>query len=213
MVAEVIIQKEPKRVTKRYTLEEYFELEEKAFYKNNFVNGKIIAVISENINHNILSGTINALLLTNFFNSQKIGVFNSYHKIYISKFHTIIFADTFITTEKIQPYKNSNQAVINPTLIFEVASESTEKFDRTDKFRMYQSLPSFKEYVIVSQTMPIVEVYYKIEENKWQMTSYTGLDKVVKFDTLDVALKMSDIYKKITNLKDPHTYIEFPVED
>jgi Uma2 family endonuclease len=64
MVAEVIIQKEPKRVTKRYTLEEYFELEEKAFYKNNFVNGKIIAVISENINHNILSGTINALLLT-----------------------------------------------------------------------------------------------------------------------------------------------------
>ena len=59
---------------------------------------------------------------------------------------------------------------------------------------MYQSLPTFQEYVIVTQDMPIVEVFYKIEENKWQMTSYIGLDKVVKFETIGAALKMSDIY-------------------
>ena len=212
MVAEVIIQKKPKSPF-NYTIEEYFELEDKAIFKNHFINGEIIPAISESINHNILSGTIYALLLTNFFDSQSINVFNSSHKMYISKFRAITFSDTFITIEKVETYNNGNQAITNPTLIFEVASESTEKFDRTGKFRMYQSLPSFKEYVIVSQTMPIVEVYYKIEENKWQMTSYIGLDKVVKFDTLDVALKMSDIYKKITNLKDPQTYIEFPEED
>lgn len=213
MVAEVIIQKEPKRVTKRYTLEEYFELEKKSPSKNIFVNGKIIPMAGGTIEHGLISGYIYGLLLMLLFDNDEVTLFSNDQKVYISDYHQGTFTDTFVVVGDVETYKGSNQAVTNPTLIFEVASESTEKFDRTGKFRMYQSLPSFKEYVIVSQTMPIVEVYYKIEDNKWQMTSYIGLDKVVKFDTLNVELKMADIYKKITNLKDPQTYIEFLVED
>jgi Uma2 family endonuclease len=213
MGAEVIIQKEPKSLTKRYTLEQYFELEGKLPSKNVFVNGKIIPMAGRTTEHGLISGYIYGLLLMLHFDNDNITLFSNDQKVYISDYRQGTFTDIFVVVGDVETYEGGNQAVINPTLIFEVASESTEKFDRTGKFRMYQSLPSFKEYVIVSQTMPIVEVYYKIEENKWQMTSYIGLDKVVKFDTLDIALKMSDIYKKITNLKDPQTYIEFPVED
>ncbi|MFK7948110.1 MAG: Uma2 family endonuclease [Saprospiraceae bacterium] len=214
MVAEVIIQKEPKKVTKRYTLEEYFELEEKTPSKNEFVNGKIIPMAGGTIEHGEITGHIYALLLMLFFNSDElINVYSNDQKVYVEEYRRIAYTDTFVVVGETERHQGKNQTITNPTLIFEVASESTEKFDRTGKFRMYQSLPSFKEYVIVSQTMPIVEVYYKIEDNKWQITSYIGLDKIVKFDTLDVELKMSDIYKKITNLKNPQTYIEFPEED
>lgn len=212
MVTEVIIQKERKSVTKRYTLEEYFELEDKAISKNEFVNGRIIKMAGGTIEHGLISGYIYGLLLMLLFDNDDVTVYSNDQKIYIVEHQRIAYTDTCVVVGETKRHQGKNQAITNPTLIFEVASESTEKFDRTGKFRMYQSLPSFKEYVLVSQTMPIVEVYYKIEENKWQMTSYVGLDKIVKFDTLDAELKMSDIYKKIEDLKDPQTYIEFPEE-
>lgn len=214
MIAEITIEKQQKSVPKRYTLEEYFEFEEKSISKNLFINGKIIPTTDQSIEHNILSGTVYAFLFMLFFNTKKnITVYNSSQKIFINSYKSIIYTDTCIVIGKTETYQNGNQAITNPTLIVEVASESTEKHDRSVKFRMYQSLPSFKEYVLVSQTMPIVEVFYKIEENKWQMTTYIGLDKIVKLETLDVELKMSDIYKKITDLKDPQMDIEFPDEE
>lgn len=210
MIAEITIEKQQKSVLKRYTLEEYFELEEKSISKNQFINGKIIPTADQTIDHNILSGTVYAFLLMSFFNTEKnIIVYNSSQKIFINNYKSIVYTDAFAVIGKTKTYQNGNQAITNPTLIVEVTSESTEKYDRSVKFRMYQSLPSFKEYVLVSQTMPIVEVFYKIEENKWQMTSYIGLDKIVKLETLDVELKMSDIYKKITDLKDPQMDIYF----
>lgn len=215
MIAEIAIKKDKiKSVSKRYSLEEYFHLEEKAPNKNEFVNGKIIPMSGGTINHGNLGGTIYALLLMLFFNTEEdINVYSSDQKVYITPYNKNTYTDTCVVIGQTETYKGGNQAILNPTLIVEVSSKSTEQYDRSGKFRMYQSLPSFKEYVIVNQDMPIIEVFYKIEENKWQMTSYTGLDKVVKFDTLNVELKMSDIYKKAVNLKDPQAIIEFPEDD
>lgn len=200
--------------SKCYTLEEYFQLEESATQKNKFVNGKIIPMAGGTINHGKISGNIYALLLMLFFNSDKeINVFSNDQKIYLAEHNRVTYTDTCVVIGSTETYQGGDQAILNPTLIVEVASKSTERYDRSVKFRMYQSLPSFKEYVIVNQYMPIVEVFYKIGENKWQMTSYVGLDKVVQFDTLEVELKMSDIYKKIKDLKDPQIDIEFPKEE
>lgn len=210
MITEIVKKKDVKKNIKRYTLEEYFKLEEKSLYKNEFVNGKIIPMAGGSYNHNTLSGTIHAILFMLFFNSDKIiSVHNSDQKVYISNFNKNTYTDTCLVIGEPEFYKNGNQAILNPTLIVEVASKSTERYDRTSKFRMYQSLPSFREYVIINQDMPIVEVFYKIEDNKWQMTSYVGLGKTVKLETIDVELKMSDIYKKTKDLKDPQLDIEF----
>ena len=173
-----------------------------------------MAMAGGTLNHNMFSGTIYALLFMLFFNSEeKTEVYNSNQKVYIPDFNKFTYTDTFVVKGDIETYQSGNQAILNPTSIVEVASKSTEAYDRTTKFRMYQSLPSFKEYVIVNQDMPIVEVFHKMDEKKWQLTSYVGLDEVVKFETLDVELKMSDIYKKATNLKDPQLDIEFLEKD
>ena len=198
---------------KVYTLEEYFELEEKALYKSEFINGKISPMAGGTINHNTLCGTIYALLFMLYFNSEEeISIHNSDQKIYIPDYNRSVYSDSCAIVGKTITYNKGDQAILNPTLIIEVASKSTEKYDRTGKFRLYQTLPSFKEYVLISQTTPVIEVFLKIDENKWQMTSYVGLDKTVAIESLGVTLKMADIYKKITDLKDPQSAIEFPEE-
>lgn len=214
MVAEVISKKDKLQIHETYTLEEYFQLEEQSDRKNEFVKGKIVPMAGGTYNHNSISGTIHGLLFMLFFFSEKnIKAHNSDQKIYITTFDKITYTDTFVTVGEPIFHQGGNQAITNPTLIVEVASKYTERKDRTTKFRMYQTLPTFKEYVIVNQDMPIVEVFYKIEENKWQMTSYVGLDKVVKFETIDAELKMSDIYKETINLENPQTFIDFLDEE
>lgn len=214
MIAEVALKKTEKQIHKKYTLEEYFQLEDKSSVKNEFVNGKIIPMAGGTYNHNSISGTIYGLLFTLFFFSDKqIKAHNSDQKVYITAFNKIAYTDTCVTVGEPNFHQDGNQAITNPTLIVEVASKSTEQKDRTTKFRMYQSLPTFQEYVIVNQDMPIVEVFYKIEENKWQMTSYVGLDKVVKFETIGAELKMADIYKETINLQNPQTFIDFLEEE
>jgi len=153
---------------------------------------------------------INALLLMLFLDkgNDELTVFPSDQKIYIEDRNKIVYPDTCVVLGKTEIY--NNQAILNPTLIVEVASKSTEKYDRTGKFRLYQSLPSFTEYVLVNQEAAIVEVLYKMAENKWQLTSYIGLDKVVTLESLGVELKMSDIYRKAEDLKDPQSIIDFP---
>lgn len=183
MVEKTAVQ--PNRRTdndQRYPLDEYFQLEEKATYKSEFHNGKIIPTAGGTIEHGVLSGHIYALLLMLFFNSEEeIKVYSSEQKIYISEYSKGLYSDTCVVKGKEKTYQGGNQAILNPTLIVEVASKSTERYDRYGKFRMYRSLPSFEEYVIIDQYMPVVEVFYKIAEDKWQMSSFVGLDKTITF--------------------------------
>lgn len=215
MIAEAVLKKDKKiKQDKQYTLEEYFELEEKAPYKNEFVNGEIIPMAGGTINHGVIGGAIHALLFMLFLDSEKeISIYSNDQKIYIPDYHKVTYTDTCAVVGKTKVYKEGNQAILNPSLIIEVASKSTEKYDRTTKFRMYRSLPSFQEYVIVNQNMPIIEVFYKINENQWRMTPYVGLDQVIELETLGISLKMSDIYSKAINIQDPQTAMEFPEED
>lgn len=209
-MVEVIRKKEVKSVAKRYSIEEYFKLEEKSLHKNEFINGKIRQMAGGTLNHGRLGSAIHFLLMALFFNSdEKIEVFSNDQKVYITDFNKFTYTDTFVVKGATETYKGGNQAVLNPTLIVEVASKSTERYDRSTKFRMYKSLPSFKEYMIVNQDMPIVEVFHKIDEKQWRVTSYIGLEEVVELETLGVQLKMSDIYKKAEDLKDPQLDIEF----
>ncbi|MFK7946360.1 MAG: Uma2 family endonuclease [Saprospiraceae bacterium] len=213
MVAEVSNKAIIQQRKRLYSLEEYYELEEKANFRSEFVNGKIIPMPGGTHNHNRIISTLIGLFFI-FLNNREddYELFSGDQTVYLPKFDRVVYPDVCVALEKAIAHENHRLGIINPTLVVEVASKSTERYDRSGKFRLYQSLPSFKEYVLVHQDMPIVEVLVKIEENKWQMTTYTGLDKTVELETLGVSLKMSDIYKKAEDLQDPQTIFDFPEE-
>ncbi len=197
MIAEVL------KKEKTYTVEAYFKQEECSNYKNEFRNGKIIAMAGGSYAHNLIIGNIFAYL---FFNLNDIfSVLNSEVAIYMTEHHHFVYSDTAVLKGKPEFYKENKRAIINPTLVFEVTSPSTEKYDRFVKFNKYKTIPTFKEYVIVDQQMPLVEVFYKEKNDVWIRKSYIGLEDKVVLNSVDYTLKMSDIYKKVDGLLDPQT--------
>ena len=135
-------------------------------------------------------------------------VFNPDQNIYIPRLNENLYPDGCVVEKPIQTYQNSKRHIINPTLIIEVLSESTAAYDRGDKFRKYQTLASFQEYVIVDQTQPIVDVLFKTADNQWQLRSFIGLDATVELTSIDCQLAMRDIYQGIDNLNSPQFLLE-----
>ena len=85
--------------------------------------------------------------------------------------------------------------VLNPKVIIEVLSDSTENFDRHDKFTRYRMFnPTLSDYIFVSQDEPIIEHFVRAEDNSWTLYTFVSLDKVFKIDSIDCELKLSEIF-------------------
>ncbi len=206
MVAETIA----KQLIKEYTLDEYIVREARAAYKSEFRNGKIVTMAGGSYEHGVIHLAISSLLFLISMQRKDLQVFNNDQKIYLPKYNHVVFADTSALIGEREMYKN--QALMNPMIIFEVLSDSTERYDKGGKFYKYQSLSSFQEYVLVNQYTPVIDVLTKTEDG-WLMKTYIGLDKEVYFKSIDVTLKMADIYSKVENLKDPQTVFQFNPDD
>lgn len=86
--------------------------------------------------------------------------------------------------------------LLNPILLVEVLSDSTERYDRGRKFQMYRELPSLREYVLVSQDKPHVEVFTRHESGFWILTEATGIEATIHLAALDCDLSLARIYAK-----------------
>lgn len=89
------------------------------------------------------------------------------------------------------------EAATNPLLIVEVISESSESYDRGEKFKTYRLIPSFCEYVLIEQRTPLVEVFYKIDSKSWRYRVYDQLHQIVQFSSIEVEIPMEEIYSGI----------------
>lgn len=196
-----------------YSSEEYFRLEEQAPFKSEFRNGKIYPMSGGTIEHNDISGNIYLLLrLIAKTLETTHRIFNSDQKIFIPAYNHGVYTDTCVVKGLPSRYEGETTAITNPMIVFEVLSNSTANYDRSAKFRKYQTLASFQEYVLIDQSMPIVDVLYKSEKG-WLMNTYIGLDTKVPLETLGVELAMTDIYENVNDLKNPQVSLDFPQEN
>lgn len=102
--------------------------------------------------HSILANKIGGLVESGIdANGQDCVAGSSDLKIFIKKANRFIYPDAVVLSEEAEYYKNDKNGITNPIIIIEVLSDSTEKYDRGEKFRMYSSLPSFKEYILIDQ--------------------------------------------------------------
>lgn len=190
---------------KLYTIDEYFEIVEKTNQRNEFQNGKIITMPGGSFAHNKIIGNI--YTQSDFLLGEAFDIIHSEQAIYLSEYNHIVYADNCIIEGKPEMYQSGKRAIMNPVVIFEVASKSTEKYDRFSKFEKYKTIPSFKEYVLVDQEMPIVEVFL-LKDEIWQRNIYIGLDEIVRLNAVDIEIKMTAIYRKVKNLLDPQTMLD-----
>ena len=87
--------------------------------------------------------------------------------------------------------------LVNPTVLFEVLSPSTEKYDRDAEFRQYKHIASLKEYILVKQDEPLVDQFVRQPNGKWQLTTLTGLDDELVLESVPARVHMKDIYDRV----------------
>ncbi len=184
--------------TERFvSLEKYFQREEKALYKSEYQEGKIIKMAGGSYNHNFLSVKITKLL-DNFVEDNNLNyeISGSDLKIRIEAFDRVVYPDAAVICEKPIFYENRKDTIVNPLIIVEVLSDSTEKFDRGNKFQYYRSLESFKEYVLINQNYKIVTVYSKQEDSSWILRDYMGDDaEAILYFLQHFALPLKRLYR------------------
>ena len=189
---------------KRYSLEEYFALEEKSAGKHEFHNGKIVPMSGGSIPHNKIAGNILvALEMWIEANDLPFVVLNSDTKIRIDAYNRSVYPDVLVVCEKLEFWGGRKDIIVNPTLIVEVTSDSTEHHDRDNKFALYRSLTSFKEYILVNQYKPQVESFYlqSAAESLWKITAAEGLSSSLLLPSVGFELPLAKVYRQIPELQ------------
>jgi Uma2 family endonuclease len=182
-----------------FTPDEYRAMEETAAERHEYCNGEITVMPGGSEVHSAIASNI-LIYLGFLLRDTDFRFYNSDLRIWIPDFNHGTYADVLVINGEPEFHDNRTDEIINPLLIIEVLSPSTEGYDRGDKIRKYRSLANFCEYVLVSQTEPYIEHYYKQEDqnhNRWQLQVYDQIDKAVFLHSLNVEMPMEEIYRRI----------------
>ena len=183
---------------KKYTVEEYLDFERKAAVKHEFYNGNIVEMPGGTVHHNLIATNFAvALSIALEEKDKEYLVFNSDMKIQIPAFNHFVYPDAVVVCEKPEPYQNNNDVIINPILIVEVMSPSSQVYDQGEKFFKYRTLPSLKEYVLASQEQPWVNALYREKPNTWIDTVEDQLENSICFKSIDCEIALKRIYKGV----------------
>ncbi len=182
----------------KYTYDAYLALEKEENIKYEFHDGMITAMAGGTPAHALLSMNVGSSLNNELRSSNSsCNVYSSDLKIRVDATNRTYYPDVSVVCDKPHTSEKDSNAITNPILIVEVLSESTAGFDRGAKFAHYREIPSLKQYVLVSQTEAMVDTFFRVNDNTWEIETLLGLDSDVELKALGITLKMSDIYRQI----------------
>jgi len=173
----------------RFTEEEYLALEEAAEYKSEFVDGEIFAMAGASNSH--------LLLHSNLFLELGIRLRGGPCRVYGSDLRVKIPASKMYTYPDLSVVCGRADNVLNPAVIVEVLSPSTERYDRGRKALAYRTLESLKEYILVDQNSVLVECYSRSDHDTWTHRVYNKLDEELRIDSIGVSIPISGIYNEV----------------
>jgi Uma2 family endonuclease len=180
-----------------YTLEEYLALERESEVRYEYWNGEIFAMSGGTLAHELSMDNVFSLLRTQL-SHRDCHVFSSNQQIRVPAAPPYRYADGSVVCGKIEVERfNGNDLLINPVLIYEVLSPSTEAYDRGDKFTYYKSIPTFKEYLLIAQHRPHVTHFLKQSEKEWVQREYNDLTDVIALMSIDCTLALAEIYRDV----------------
>lgn len=180
---------------KKYTIEEYLEMEEASQERHEYYQGEIFAMSGPKVPHGIISG--NAFLaLGNKLKGKPCRPFNGEQRIHIEKNTLFTYPDIFVVGGEIETRNNDDWNILNPTVIVEILSPSTRDYDHGQKFKLYRDIPSLKEYVLIDSESINLEVFFLNDRNNWELKEYQSIDDSFNLQTIQVVLQLKEIYEE-----------------
>jgi Uma2 family endonuclease len=181
---------------KIYTPEEYLELEIASEIRNEYRNGEIIPMTGGTPNHNDLASNLLVAVKT-ALRGKPYRVFIADQRLWIPATNLHTYPDIMVVPSPIELQTGRRDTLINPCFIAEILSKSTQNYDRSEKFVAYRTIPSFGEYLLVSQYEVRVEHYVKTAPDRWLLAEYTDPTTVLTLSSFDLQLLIADLYENI----------------
>jgi Uma2 family endonuclease len=179
------------------TEEQYLVREPEAAYKSEFRDGLVVAMSGATVPHGQITVNLTRIISAQLVDRPCQALSSDVRiKVAAARFYT--YPDLSVVCGVPVVDAKDKCAITNPTLIVEVLSDSTEDYDRNEKFAYYKKLPSLREYLLVAQDRMEVERRSKQKNGRWKTEVYTSADDIVALPAIECEVAMRDIYHKFS---------------
>lgn len=180
----------------RMTAEEYLAAERAAELRSEYYDGCVYAMAGTSFPHSLITTNLTRELSQAL--RKRCFVMSSDARVRVSPGRVFTYPDVVVVCGEPRFADDQKDTLLNPTLIVEVLSPSTEAHGRGFKFAKYRELESLREYVLVSQTEPRVEKFVRQAGGQWVLSEYVGLEAVCRFESVDCEVALADIYESVS---------------
>ena len=180
-----------------YSFDDYLSVERGAVdEKHEYVAGRVYAMAGASYNHNLIVTNLSAELHTQL-KRRPCGMLTNDMRVRIDAANACKYPDIVALCKEPRFYDERSDVLMNPTLLVEVLSPSTEAYDRGGKFAVYRSLPSLQEYALIAQDDLSVEVFTRQRDSRWLLSAYGEAKDEAIFDLIGCQVPLRGIYDKV----------------
>jgi Uma2 family endonuclease len=182
----------------RFSVAEYYALEEAAEYRSEFFDGEIFAMAGGSARHSLVSANL-LRELGNRLKGKPCSAYESNLRLKVEASGLRSYPDAGVYCGKLEFDVDDpqGQTALNPTVLFEVLSPSTEAYDRGKKAENYRKIPSLMAYVLIAQDRAKVEVYERVGDGFWRLSEAGGLEGTIALECLEITLSLGEIYEGV----------------
>lgn len=177
-----------------YTVDDYFELEDRSDTRHEYIDGQIAALADELPDHALIVANVSAQVSRSVRQRHNERMYGSNLRIRVKQNQRYSYADGVLVCGAAET--GPNQVLLNPTVIFEVLSNSTQEYDMGDKARAYRHIDSLQAMVFIAQIEAWVMVVERIG-GQWVIRDYEGLEAVITLTSVGCTLTLSELYAKV----------------
>ena len=179
----------------RFTEAEYLALERASTSKHEFIAGEMVAMAGARPPHNVLCANVIALLVT-MTRGRPCITFTSDQRLHVPPARLYAYPDAMVACGERRYTNDDPPSLLNPQVVIEVTSPSTEEYDRGTKFIHYQSILSLRDYVVVSHRERRIDHHRRLSSGQWLLTSHVGEGVVDLFEG-DDAFSLGAVYANV----------------
>ena len=179
-----------------YTPEEYLERERKAAYKSQYYRGEIYAMSGASREHNLIVSNL-VRVVGNKLLDRPCEVYPSDMRVKVQPSGLYTYPDVIIVCGKPEFEDRHGDTLLNPLVLFEVISPSTEAYDRGAKSKQYRQLASLQELVLVASESLHVERYHRSDDGEWRLWESTDRAAALPLNSIGVEISLAEIYRLV----------------
>jgi len=184
-------------VPKHYlTPEEYLHREKDAEFRSEYFRGEMFAMAGASANHILIVGNC-VQTLGQQLKKKPCRVYPSDLKLRIEATGLFTYPDLSVVCGDPQIETNGGDVLLNPVVLVEVLSDSTEAYDRGKKSQHYRTIPSLKHYALIAQDRHSIDCFTRKPDGSWVLTSCHALDEKVELEAIDCQLAITEVFDKV----------------